>query len=173
MVMLQLLACQCLCLAPSGPEMDLAAESGRVESIFAGPFSGAVEDAPGDDRDGVRFDPCAIAGQPFEVALDVAPAECHACKEASYALSGTLTIGEDDPIPLSGAVEVWSGEDGPAVFQVFLEAPATFPHETLEVADVAGERLEDAEVERFDWARRTSPDDAALTVWESCSLPAQ
>lgn len=173
MIALSLLSCQCACLGPSGPDVDMAALTSRVAAVFEEPLAGTVADAPGDDREGVVFEPCAIADRPFDAAFEVSPAQCDDCATGTFGWTGELAVGGDAPLALTGWIEVWSEDRGLAIAAAAIDPPATgFPHQTFDVLLPAGALLEDAAVDGFEWGRRRSEDDAAVAVWEICALVA-
>lgn len=179
------LSSSCKCLGPTGPELDLVAAKGDVAAVFSGTFSGTVVDAPGDGSNGVVYETCAIDAHPFTLALEVGDPvsclvdvdhpelndDCTAAKEGSFPLTGTLAVGDAEAQAVSGAVRIWSMEDGLSVWTVDLTPPeGDFPHQTLD-AGIEGAALDDVAFSGLVWGRRLSEGDAETTVWEVCELP--
>lgn len=173
---------------PDGPQVDFTKQKPAVEAFAAATVSGNVTSEFGDEREGVHFEACVLAGRTFTLSLETDDptscqndgtndggdthtgmvADCISAVDATFPLTGTLATGESVE-PVVGWVNLESWQAG-LTMSLSLDFPDSgFPHQTIDLKPTA-DSLDDPAFKAMSWSRRWSADDDDLTVWEMCQF---
>lgn len=167
--------CMVTSIQPDGPLVDFTERRKEVGAVFDGVRAGAAHDGGGDAR-------CAIEGAEFVVETEVGGPSgctdhhdstantCESATEASFALEGSIALGDDAPSEFSGRIGIWSEEEGLMLFKNDLTPPeGDNPVQGLDLL-VEGTMLEDAVFTGLSWSWQLSADEDEAAIWEVCTL---